>query len=387
METTSLPQAWIVDDDPILRQTLDIALGDDFGIRQIGSGEDALALLTASDAGPAASPELLLLDIEMGMLDGYETCRRLRAAGFDMPVIFVSGHDTLEEHLQAFGVGGDDFISKPFDPELVLHKARRAVARYLEIRESEAGKAALLETTQRILHEADETGVLLAFLRETLRMTDYAELATRLMHAVEAYGIQCQVQIRCEEGPLTITPSGLPTALELSIFERAIMLGREFRMGRRMIINYDFVSLFVINMPKSDEEAQRLAAYLNVLTESAEAIAETIGMRRESAARAEALMIGTAQSYSAIEELRDGYRKQQADTHLLLQELIDEVEKTYVHLGLTDRQEDTVSMAMRQSAEKILHLFEQGATYDQQFAAILDSLQPSSGQNATEVWL
>jgi hypothetical protein len=123
-----------------------------------------------------------------------------------------------------------------------------------------------------------------------------------------------------------------------------------------------------------------------MLVESAEAVVETIAMRRESAARAETLMVASAESYSAIEELREAQIKQQSDTRLLLEQLISEVERTYVYLGLTENQEETVSTAMRTGADKILQLFDQWAEHDEKFQTVLASLRPKGNSN-NDVWL
>jgi DNA-binding response OmpR family regulator len=114
------PTAWVVDDDATTRDLLAIALGDHFEIQQAASGEEILERLVRRPAPGQAAPSLVLLDIEMDTVDGYQTCQRLRKAGLDIPVLFISSHDTLEERLLAFDAGGDDFISKPFEPDVVL---------------------------------------------------------------------------------------------------------------------------------------------------------------------------------------------------------------------------------------------------------------------------
>lgn len=376
MTTGALPIALVVDDDPVVRATVAIALEADFALAEAASGEEALVYLAAHADTP---PELILLDIEMEQLDGYDTCRRLRATGHTMPVIFVSSHDTLEERLRAYDAGGDDFVSKPFDTAILQRKARHAATE----RERTLG---LQETMQKAFHKIGETGVLLEFLREAVRITDYETLARLLLQTVGEYGPHCHVQLRFPAGSVTLTPNGEPSALEASIIEQAIALGREFRFSRRLVINHDCVSLIVLDMPDDPDYARRLTDYFGLLIESAEAVAETIEVRRESAERAEALMIASAQSYSAVEELREAYRLQQAETRMLLEELIESVENTYVHLGLTDNQETTVSATLSQGAEKILQLFEQGVAFDRKFEAVLESLQYKRS-NAADVWL
>lgn len=375
MSTVPHPPVLVVDDDPVVCATVRALLETDFRVTEAASGEEALGHL----ADRASAPRLVLLDIAMEGLDGYETCRRLRAAGYRMPVIFVSGHDTLEERLLAYDAGGDDFISKPFDGPILQRKVLRATA-------TMARTLGLQETMYKALHTVGETGVLLEFLREAIRITDYDELARLLLRTVGEYGLRCHVHLRHPGGNITLTPNGAPTTLEASILEQAIALGREFRFSRRLIINHDFVSLLVLDMPENAEDARRFTDYFNLLVESAEAAAETIEMRRESAGRAETLMTASAQSYSAVEELREAYRKQQADTCTLLQELIDKVEGTYVYLGLTENQEDTVSATLRNGADRIIKLFEQAENFERQFETVLESLQYKRN-NAADVWL
>lgn len=373
------PTVLIIDDDDFIRASIVTALGDEFDTLEADSGEAALALFNSGSAAPAASASVVLLDIEMQQLDGYETCRRLREAGHAMPVIFVSSHDTLEERLYAFDAGGDDFLSKPYDAAELLRKTQRASLRHRQ-------QESLQAVTGQILHEIGETGVMLGFLREAIRITDYEQLGRLLMQSVGEYGVRCDVQLRHNDGVCTLTKSGQPTELELGILERAATLGERFRFGRRLVFNFPIITVLAMDLPQDEARALRLADYLEILVESAEAIAETIGVRRESALRAESLMVASSESFSAIEELREGYRKQQADTRILLQELIEQVEHTYVHLGLTEGQEEIISSTMRTNAEKILRLFERSVAFEAQFTAVLGALKPNIN-NAMEVWL
>jgi DNA-binding response OmpR family regulator len=71
-------------------------------------------------------PDLAMLDIDMPVLDGYEACRQMKAdvRTRDIPVIFISALDTLEDKVRAFKAGGVDYISKPFYLEEVLARVK-----------------------------------------------------------------------------------------------------------------------------------------------------------------------------------------------------------------------------------------------------------------------
>ena len=363
----------VVDDDAVVRETLRIVLEGDFDVSVADSGEACLAAVSESP------PDLVLMDIEMPGIDGYETCRRLRADHV-MPVLFVSSHDTLEERLKAYDAGGDDFVSKPFDGDLLLRKAKRVVAIHAERTRLAQEKSSLHQMAMGFLKNMGETGVLLDFIRKGIACLEYEELARKLVQSMAEYGLPCHVQVRHNGTSRTFTPHGEATPLEASIVDKCADLGRIFQFSRRMIINYDLVSILILNLPDDAEEVGRIRDNVAILAESAEAIAETIGIRKSAAAQAEALQTASRDSYHAIAELRELYRTQQAQTRVLMQELIEGVEKTYVFLGLTDRQEDTLSQTVRHSAEAVLRLFDLALEFDKRFDRILASLSaPKSG--------
>jgi signal transduction histidine kinase len=110
----------IVDDHPANLAILEEILGDQYTLQTATCGEEALAL--ASDF----QPDLILLDIMMPGLDGYETCRRLRAHPTlrHTKIIMVSAKAMLSERLQGYEVGADDYLTKPFEEEELVAKVR-----------------------------------------------------------------------------------------------------------------------------------------------------------------------------------------------------------------------------------------------------------------------
>ena len=122
----------IVDDNPNNLQVLNRMLQQaGYKVRPALSGEIALRAIAASP------PDLILLDIRMPEMDGYEACRRLKAepASRDIPVIFISALTETDDKLAAFGAGGVDYVSKPFQTEEVLARVRAHVDLYRVRRE------------------------------------------------------------------------------------------------------------------------------------------------------------------------------------------------------------------------------------------------------------
>jgi signal transduction histidine kinase len=111
----------VVDDTPAnLRLLVDILTKHGYKVRPVPNGKLALS------AARGLPPDLILLDIMMSEMDGYEVCDRLKADEVtrDIPVIFISAINDVLDKVKAFGVGGVDYITKPFQVEEVLVRVK-----------------------------------------------------------------------------------------------------------------------------------------------------------------------------------------------------------------------------------------------------------------------
>ena len=138
------PQALVVDDDQVMRLLESETLSQfGFDVTEAADGEAALELL----AGPA--PDLVLLDVEMPGIDGFEVCRRIRKRRdmSEVPIIMVTGLDDLDSINLAYESGANDFISKPINWPVLGHRARyvlRSARESSQLRELEEKQAAIV---------------------------------------------------------------------------------------------------------------------------------------------------------------------------------------------------------------------------------------------------
>ncbi len=140
----------VVDDAPANIQIALAILKETYQVKVATSGAKALELAAGTPV-----PDLILLDVVMPEMDGFEVCTRLKAdpATHDIPVIFLTGQTEIEDETRGFEVGGVDYIHKPFSPavvkarvntHLVLRGVRQQLAQQLETIKGE------LETARRI---------------------------------------------------------------------------------------------------------------------------------------------------------------------------------------------------------------------------------------------
>lgn len=131
----------LVDDVPENLGLLVHALGEEFAVMAARNGNEAL-----DKAQGTPSPDLILLDVEMPGMDGYEVCRRLKedAATREIPVIFLTAKGSAQDEEQGFAAGGVDYIIKPFQPRLVRTRAATHLALKKAYRELEERNDLLL---------------------------------------------------------------------------------------------------------------------------------------------------------------------------------------------------------------------------------------------------
>jgi two-component system OmpR family response regulator len=128
MEVTSVtnqtaPRVLVVDDEPSIVALATCLRYEGFDVDEATTGRQALAL--AQDD----PPDLVILDVMLPGLDGLEVTRRLRADGVNVPILFVTARDTLQDKLAGLTIGGDDYVTKPFALAEVIARVQTILRR------------------------------------------------------------------------------------------------------------------------------------------------------------------------------------------------------------------------------------------------------------------
>jgi two-component system OmpR family response regulator len=118
------PRVLVVDDEAnncaLLSATLRLT---GFDVRVASGGRQALA------AAESFAPDLVVLDVMMPDLDGFQVAERLRASGREVPVLFLTARDAVEDRISGLTVGADDYVTKPFSLEEVVLRIRAILRR------------------------------------------------------------------------------------------------------------------------------------------------------------------------------------------------------------------------------------------------------------------
>jgi two-component system alkaline phosphatase synthesis response regulator PhoP len=124
----------LVDDEPSIIQLARLYFErDGFHVQEVGDGEAALDMITR------LHPALVVLDLMLPKLDGFEVCRKLRASGDQTPIIMLTARDEDIDKILGLELGADDYLTKPFNPRELIARVR-AILRRSDNKEPVDGK-------------------------------------------------------------------------------------------------------------------------------------------------------------------------------------------------------------------------------------------------------
>ena len=139
-------RAVVVDDEESLTDLVSMALRyEGWEVRSAGEGQKALTVVREF------RPDVIVLDIMLPDIDGLTVLSRLRSAGNDAPILFLTAKDSLDDRVAGLTVGGDDYVTKPFSLEELVARLRGLIRR--SSRAMAAGQSSFLQVGDLTLDE------------------------------------------------------------------------------------------------------------------------------------------------------------------------------------------------------------------------------------------
>jgi len=358
-------KVFVVDDDPVILDIMRAILAPDCTIQTFFSSEDCQARLADE------KPDLFLLDINLPGMDGYTLCRQIKDDGnlCNIPVIFVSSNDTIEERIRGYDAGGEDFIVKPFEPEELLRKVMVAQNMLLQQRSlrTQAEDAEMLSSL--VMASMDETGILLQFMSKLIAMESTDDVAEGLLDLMGRYRLDGVVQTRLGNATQTRSAAGRNLPLEVAVIEHVRDQGRIFEFSRRSVHNFDRVTLMVNNLPLSDPDyCGRLRDHLSVAAQGVDSRLKALQVDEANRRAQSGIQAALESVGDTIMELSDANRSNSEASTMLVNDLQETLLNSFYRLGLTDNQEqflqDMVGDFMTRMAALLNHGIETQQTLE-----------------------
>ena len=364
-------QILVVDDSPNEIRVLMENLKSDYAVVAATSGEMALNAIETN------VPDLVLLDVTMEPMDGYETCEALKKDHPSLPVIFVSANTRTEEVLKGFDVGGQDYITKPIDPAVLRTKIGVVFEQIARKQQLKQEKQEVSDLAMAAMSSAGDLSIILNFMRAANKMSLPEDLAEAMVKAILEYGLSASVQIRSGQGGINRSSSGEFASLEEDILSNSVNIdGRILEKGKRLIIVFESVSILVKNMPLDNEQRQgELRDYLMILAENAHDLNQKIKADQSVAQQRIAMVLEAVKdSQDTLKSIQEFQAKYKEDSIKIMDELLKDVESSFFSMGLTEEQENKITDMIHDKLNEGLKHMEEGLEMDAKLKRLTESL-------------
>ncbi|XZG70684.1 response regulator [Chitinibacteraceae bacterium HSL-7] len=333
----------IVDDDVLIFAVMRAALEGRYEVLYAPNGEDGLRQIELQQ------PDLVLLDIEMEGLDGYQVCERIKATDMPPAVIFVSGHASSEERLAAYQVGADDFVVKPLEPRELQRKVQQTLSARQERDTLQANASEAMSVAMSAMSDTAALGLTLNSLRRAFTIQDAREIVDLVLEVAQQYQLSASAQLRfADTDPYTRNTEGRSSMMEQVLLSSLCVDARHiFDYQDRTVFNYGNLTLLVRNMPTDDEvQYGKLKDWLALLTEAC-------------AARAQMLVYDflpaiCAKVDATLVDVEGQVKQQHKYASAAFFDMKREFEEALVHLTLKETQEDTLLQILETGEQRII---------------------------------
>ena len=367
-----------IDDDSISQKFIGRALSDDsFELSYGDDGEQGF------DKAIELNPDIIILDVEMPGMNGYQVCEKLREHPVtkDTPVVFLSSHSSLRDRMQGYEVGADDFLVKPFESADLVAKMR-ILWKYLEEQKLLREQYEMAQKTAHIaMTGSSELGIAMQFVEKSYSFHQFSDLADGLFHVTHQYQLNCALMI-IEDGQQTwYSPDEAVKPLEKEMVEMLDRSQRFIDFGSRTIINYPNLSLLVKNMPLDDMERYgRIKDLLPMLLAAVDSKIKSINTEQALKQQSEELLSSFGLIKGQLYYLTKSLMNNQNESSELLNAMVTELNADLLGMGLDDDQEAYILQRIDHAIEQANEELDASAMMYVVFSRILHQLKDMTGK-------
>jgi DNA-binding response OmpR family regulator len=267
----------IVDDSTENRLLLRMMLEDNFVIYEAESGPECLAMVETN------LPDLILLDVNMPEMTGYEVCTRLRSNMLteNLPIIFVSALDSTEERLAGFEAGGDEYVIKPVDGEDLLAKITTCFNRQVEAKLAHQHASKTMNVALEAMSVNSELNQIIDFVKKSHQISDEKQLATAILALCESFNLSASILFIDDE--FSFYGCNKQSLEAKFLLKMQQIPDRIISIGIRTLVKSKHIVLLINNMPKDNVNlSKRLSEHLAVIVDIAENVAAKIIAKTQS---------------------------------------------------------------------------------------------------------
>ncbi len=367
-----MKKAVVVEDDKISQKYIQRALNGVVELHIAGTGSEGMALIDAEQ------PDLIILDVELPDANGYDLCQEIRRKSeFQFtPVLFISGHTSLEERIRGYSSGGDDYISKPFESSEVVAKIKALIRHREHKLDLRSQFKEAQSTAMESMTGASELGLIVQFFEKTYSINNFDQLAESIFSILRSLELKtCLIfETKAQSYFFCSEPNSKP--IEKEIMTRLREEDRFFDFGQRTQINYPVVACLVKNMPI--EDPARYGRYKDVIPPIL-ACANQKVLQLEMELLLQDHTLKFSESFKDIRMTLDTLslqmREGQESGTCLMSDLMMSLEKAMPTLGLDEDQERYLMGSIESKVNEAMEKVQSYETMQMTFDSLIRLLQ------------
>ena len=367
MTTTTVMIVDDADDNRLMQRML---LEDKYNIVEAVSGEECLEKIKAN------VPDLMLLDVNMTGMSGYDVCVELRKQHdtANLPIIFVSARDKPEERLHGYEVGADDYLAKPIDGEKLQERVSFHLKSHEEIVSAQQQAKDSMNVALEAMTYSGEIGQLLDVVKDSQSITTLEGIGEKICAAVQEFGLDACCYVNGANQPFA---GCAPDSLEAKVLGKARhMQERIAHIGVRTIVKSDQIALLIKNMPVDDESRYgRIKDHLAVLVCICDGPILALQAKQDMASqRSKVLGKVIVVTEEKLKTFNEKIILHDDEVRDIMSNMLIELEAKLFSLGLDEDQEATLMALAYQATEKLEASRESTKELEKELGIVLEGL-------------
>ncbi len=333
----ALKRILAVDDEPFNLEIIEEILEDlDFELKMVNSGPECLEVVEEFD------PQVILLDVSMPQMSGYDVCRKLKENPITQKIIvmFVSARGTVEERMEGYSVGAEDYIVKPFSHEELRLKLQHLNQVLIEKESLEQQVEDATSTAFNAMANSSEMGQIVNYIEHIGSIDNEQDLGKAFLNCLGAFDLQSNVEFRLNGEVLHFSVSGVCSPIVIELFEMLKSKGRLHEFSNRILVNYEMISLLILNMPGQDPDKHgRIRDHICFLVSVTEQQLKAILTKKELLQQQQQLNDAVGKVHSKFTGLIELLNENRINNEAIFKQLQEDLERRIPTMGLDEDQE------------------------------------------------
>jgi len=321
-------------------------------------------------------PEIVLMDIGMPGINGYDACKKLKTDYLDedTPVLFISGKISEKDILDAYEAGADDYLTKPLRIKQLCIKLEQ----YAKAKHDNLIRKTQISGAQKIAFEAmttsSELGEILRFHEESYLIRNIDELASLMLKAIAKFSLKSSVVFFTHK-TLYYRDDGLHKPLE----EKTLIAFREqkrvFSWKNKTFFNYQYFSVLIRNMPIHDEMRYGiLKDQLCLLFNGVDARVKALTMERSNELKALTMKAAADTIANMVMEIENDNVELSHKFEQVILKMEADISADFVQFNLLEHEEEVLLGHIMRATKESSKIFESSTVKKHQYKDIMTKL-------------